>query len=106
MRWPPDLEWGLLGVIASGTLVKLITSKRLTFWSGIVTVVTATFCAVVFTDPISFYLGVDDNSLRYAVAALLVFTGEGIVRFLIDVTSTSKGFQHFLTEIIRAWRGK
>lgn len=102
----PDFEPGFLGVIIGGTVVKLITSKRMTLWSGVVTVICATFCAVVFTDPISYYLGVSDNSLRYAVAALLVFTGEGLVRFLIDTTSTSTGIKSFLTDIIRAWRGK
>ena len=106
MKLLPEFEPGFLGVIVGGIVVKVITSKRLTFWSGMVTVITATFCAVVFTDPISYYLGVTDNSLRYAVAALLVFTGEGVVRFLIDVTSTSAGFKSFLTDVIRAWRGK
>lgn len=102
----PDPEWGLLGTIIGGTIVKLLTSKRLTLWSGVVTVVAATFCAYVFTDPVAYYLGVTDNKLRYAVAALIVFTGEGVVRFLIDITSTSDGLKGFLADIIRAWRGK
>lgn len=102
----PDFEPGMLAVMAVGTAIKLVTSKRLTIRTGIITVITATFCAVVFTDPIAHVVGVDDNALRYAICALLVFTGEGIVRFLIDLTSDQQTFRSFLTDIIRAWRGK
>lgn len=102
----PEMEWGLLGVIASATFVKLITSRRQTAWANIVSSITAVFCGYIFTDPLAFYLGVEDNNLRYAICALLVLTGEGIVRFLVDVTSTSENAKTFLMDLIRAWRGK
>ena len=102
----PDFEPGLLAVIVGGSLIKLVTSKRLTMWSGLVTVVTAVFCAVVFTDPIAHVLNVQESSLRYAICALLVFTGEGIVRFIIDLTSDQQSLRTFIVDAIRAWRGK
>lgn len=102
----PEIDLGLLAVVAGGAFVKVITSKRLTLWGGIVTVTMAVFSAVVFTEPIAYLLGVEETSLTLAIAALLTLTGEGVVRTVIDTFDDKESAKSFIVDMLRAWRGK
>ena len=102
----PELEWGLLSVMVAGVVVKLATSKRLTFRSGTATAIVSIFCGYVFTDPIANWFSVTDQSMRYAICGLVVLTGEGFVRFIIDVTSSTEDLKNALRDVFQIWRGK
>jgi hypothetical protein len=98
----PEIDAALLTVIVAGATVKLMTSKRLTKWGAVVSAFTAIFTALVFTDAVASLLGATESALRYAIAAMLALTGEGLVRIVIDTSNDPKK----LLEWLRAWRGK
>jgi hypothetical protein len=75
-------------------LLKLLRAVTIVF--------TAVFAAMVFTDPVCNYLGLNLEIYKVPMAAVLALTGEGIMRAVIRATGDFK----FILEAIKAWRGK
>lgn len=82
-------------------LLKILLSPWMGFWKGLASVVAALFCAIVFTEPLLNYLNMDPETYKAALAALIALTGEGVVRWLLQI-ATEPGK---LAEIIRYIRG-
>ena len=97
----PDFDLAFLAVIAAGALIKVFTSERLTLWGGTITAGIAIFSAVVFTDPIAVWLGLEASPFRYAIAALLTLSGEAFVRFFISLKIDGET----IVTAYKTWRG-
>lgn len=60
-------------------------SKNRTWWGSALTGAFAVFCPYVFTDEVLRVLGWGDG-YKILVAALLTLTGEGIMRWIVNLT--------------------
>lgn len=90
--------WITVGV---ATVIKLLTSPAGSLLRTITTAIAAIFSAVVFTDPVLAWLGLDPATYKVAVAALLTLTGEGLMRVAMNLASDpAKAFDY-----LKAWRG-
>ncbi len=86
---------------AGATTIKLLTSPFHSFTRACMNVFAAMFSSYVFTEPTLDWLGLDANTYRYAIAALLALTGEGLMRLAIQIVNDPTRVIAFL----RAWRG-
>lgn len=93
-----DLSFWL--TMAGAVVVKLLTSPYHSIWRAAVQIVTAVFCAWVFTDPVIDWLDLDPDTYKNPVAALVAITGEGIVRALLLAANNPKEF----IALLRYWR--
>lgn len=73
--------------IAGAVVVKLASSPYQGLIRTALTIFAAVFSAVVFTDPVLHYLGLDSNVYRHGVAALTALTGEGLMRFAMQAAT-------------------
>lgn len=78
-----DLNFWIIAVGA--TLIKVATSARKSIGSVVVTVFAALFAAYVFTDPALAFTKLDPEVYRNPMAALMALTGEGLMRFIINL---------------------
>lgn len=83
-------------------MLKILLSPWMGFWKGTISVVAALFCAIVFTAPVLDYLNMDPETYKAALAALIALTGEGIVRWLLQI-ATEPGK---LAAMIKSLRGE
>ena len=82
--------------------LKIALSPWMGFWKGAVSVGAALFCAIVFTEPVLDYLNMDPETYKAALAALIALTGEGVVRWLLQI-ATEPGK---LAAMIKTLRGE
>ena len=79
-----DLTFIVTVTIAA--FIKVATSYA-GFWQGVVSACAGIGCAFLFTGSIAEYLHLTDGSQQvYGVAGLLTITGEGLVRWLVNVS--------------------
>ena len=83
-------------------LLKILLSPWMGFWKGVISIVAALFCAIVFTEPVLDYLNMDPETYKAALAALIALTGEGVVRWLLQI-ATEPGK---LAAMIKTLRGE
>lgn len=83
-------------------IFKLITSESLSVIKAIATVISAVFCAWVFTEPVLMFFEMDKETYKLPMAAVLALTGEGIIRWLIKVSNNPNE----IFETIRKLKGK
>ena len=81
--------------------LKILLSPWMGLWKGLASVVAALFCAIVFTEPLLNYLNMDPETYKSALAALIALTGEGVVRWLLQIATEPGKF----TEMLRNLRG-
>ena len=74
--------------VAGATLFKLITSPTSTIRSAALTVLAAVFSAWAFTDFVIAYFDLSSDVYQIPVAALVALTGEGVMRWLTNLTPT------------------
>lgn len=82
-------------------MLKILLSPWMGFWKGAISVASALFCAIVFTEPVLDYLNLNPETYKAALAALIALTGEGVVRWLLQI-ATEPGK---LAKAIKALRG-
>ena len=70
---------------------------------GLIMAFTAVFAAVAFTDPILAWQGLNVETYKLPLAALLALTGEGFMRLLMNLVP--KDFSD-VVKLLKAWRGK
>jgi hypothetical protein len=87
--------------VGGATLVKLVTSPYTGFVRVLATVIAAVFSAYFFTQPAMDALGLDHETYTTAMAALMALTGEGIMRFIINLSNDPTK----ALDWIKAWRG-
>lgn len=81
--------------------LKVVLSPWFGLWKGVLSVFTAVVVAILFTDPVVAYLNLNPQVYKIAVAALIALTGEGIVRWILQlVTDPAK-----ILEIVKVFRG-
>lgn len=85
---------------AGATVVKLMTSPFHSVARAALNVFAAMFSAYVFTEPALDWLGLNADTYRYAIVALLALTGEGLMRLAIQIVNDPTRALAFL----RAWR--
>lgn len=68
---------------------------------GAISFVSAVFLAMIFTDPVLTYLNLNPETYKSAIAALVTLTGEGVVRWLLQVVDKPTR----IWELIKLWRG-
>ena len=90
-----DLRFWL--AVAGAAFIKLMTSPWHSPTRAVITVSAAVFSAWAFTDPVVDWLKLDPELYRNAVAAVLALTGEGLMRWLINITPE---------RFIEVWRGR
>lgn len=95
-----DFEPGFVLVIISAAFIKVASSQRLTWRGGVFTAFTAVFAAIVFTDPLAFYLGVEQGFLKNGLAALLALTGEGFMRLAMEMSGDRGLLNKFVERIL------
>lgn len=83
-------------------IFKLITSESLSLMKAIATVISAVFCAWVFTEPVLMFFQMDKETYELPMAAVLALTGEGIIRWLVSISNDPKE----IIDMIRKLRGK
>lgn len=79
--------------------LKILLSPWMGFWKGIASVAAALFCAIVFTEPLLNYLNMDPETYKAALAALIALTGEGVVRWVLQVATEPGKFAEMLRNI-------
>lgn len=82
-------------------VLKIILSPWLGLVKGLLSVAAALLVAIIFTDPLLVYLNMNPAVYKNAVAALVALTGEGIVRWLLQLVSDPAKILAF----VKAWRG-
>lgn len=88
--------------VVGAVIVKLITSPYHSFWRAVVTVLAAVFSAWVFTESVVDWFGLDPDTYKTPMAALLALTGEGLMRVLMAGSNDPIK----LIELWKAWRRK
>lgn len=81
--------------------VRVVTSENHSFTRSILTVFAAVFSAYFFTSPVVHWLGLPAAVYTNPVAALLALTGEGIMRWIINLANDPTK----ALDIIKVWRG-
>lgn len=94
-----DLAFWL--AVGGATVVKLLTSPYGGPIRALATVIAAVFSAYFFTQPAMAALGLDPNTYTTAMAAVMALTGEGAMRFIINVSNDPTK----ALEILKMWRG-
>lgn len=82
-----DFDLKIWITVAIAIVFKLITSQSLSLMKAIVTVISAIFCAWVFTEPVLIFFNMDKESYELPMAAVLALTGEGLIRWLIQISN-------------------
>lgn len=82
-------------------VLKIILSPWLGVVKGVISVASALLVAIIFTDPLLAYLNLNPTVYRNAVAALVALTGEGVVRWLLQLVSDPTK----ILAVVKAWRG-
>lgn len=81
--------------------LKIILSPWLGVLKGLLSVASALLVATIFTDPLVAYLNLNPDAYKTAVAALVALTGEGVVRWMLQLVSDPARILAF----VKAWRG-
>jgi len=89
-----------IAVVGAG-LVKLVTSPRVSWLRGLISLAVAMFAAWVFTHPILKILNLDDDYI-IPIAVLIGLTGESIMKWLAFLAAHPRDALEFLTK----WRVK
>lgn len=88
-------------IVAIGAAILKIA---LSPWAGYLAVLISfgagLFSAFVFADPVMAYFNLDQNIYRNLAIAVVVMTGEGVVRWLIYVSSKPSR----IIDLIKLWR--
>lgn len=82
-------------------VLKIILSPWLGVVKGVISVASALLVAIIFTDPLLAYLHLNPTAYKNAVAALVALTGEGVVRWLLQLVSDPTK----ILAVVKAWRG-
>lgn len=82
-------------------VLKIILSPWLGVVKGVISVASALLVAIIFTDPLLAYLNLNPTAYKNAVAALVALTGEGVVRWLLQLVSDPTK----VLAVVKAWRG-
>lgn len=83
--------------MAFAVLIKLRASPTLTRVGAVLTTVAAVTGALVFTKPITAWMGLDAETMQFAVAALVALTCEHVARLVLNTT---------IADAVKMWRGK
>lgn len=83
--------------VTLATVVKLRASRNMSRWMVIVTILTATGSALVFTKPVLNWLDLDGETYTAGVAALVALTAEHLMRQLLEIR---------IVDLLKAWKGK
>lgn len=89
-------------VVIGATILKVATSAYHSVFRVIIMVIAAMFCALVFTDPAIDLLGLNPETYKVPMAALLALMGESFIRMMLGWFENNV---EVLTAIIKAWRG-
>lgn len=94
-----DVSFWIAVIGATG--VKLATSPQRSLLAVASMVFIAVFSAYVFTDPVIAWLGMDADTYKSAIAALVALSGEGVARLVITVANDpKKGI-----DLLKRWKG-
>jgi len=85
-------------------VVKLLTSEYGGLLKAIVTVMTAIFSAYFFTTPAMVILGLEPAVYTTAMAAVMALTGEGFMRWVMNVVTSLPSDPNKIVALIRQWR--
>lgn len=96
------LDWQFWLTVFAAAAIKVSRSGGLKFLPAIATGGTAIFCAAVGTEPAAHYLGIEEPFTKYALAALIALTGEGLIRLAIDLSDNPRE----IISLWKQWRGK
>jgi len=77
MNWD---DWKLFMVIGAASLLAAALSTARTWTARLVAVGSGAFSAVVFTEPLIHWLGLEYSVYQYAVVGLLAMSGDRIAR--------------------------
>lgn len=101
MNWHNLFDPFFILATVGGTIVKLLTSPYGSLLRALLTAFVAIFSAIIFTDPILKLINLDPNFYRNAMAAVVAMTGEGVARWIINLSSDPPKLLEFLAK----WRG-
>lgn len=88
-------DWRFWLAVVGAAFFKLITSPHHTLSRAILTGAVAIYCPVLFTEPALRFLQWDD-SYKVLIAAVLTLTGEGVMRWIMNLTPE---------QMINLWKG-
>lgn len=87
--------------VVGAAVLKLLFSPFQSWWKSFSTMVSAVFCAWVFTAPVMDLMGWNPDIYENAVAAVIALMGEGVMRMIIQVWQDPR----LAIDFIRAVRG-
>jgi hypothetical protein len=87
--------------VGGAVVVKLLTSPYAGIKRAVATVFAAVFSAYLFTQPAVAFLGLDPEAYTTTMAAVIALTGEGAMRFIINISNDPTK----ALEILKMWRG-
>lgn len=83
------------------TILKVLLSPWAGFMRAAISLVSALFLAVIFTDALVAYLNLDPLTYKTPVAALVALTGEGLTRWLLQLVADPKK----IVALFKIWKG-
>lgn len=86
------------------TIVKLLTAVDRSWRRALATAVAAILSAYIFTDASLSIFGLDPDTFRVPAAALWALTGEGLMRWAIDLSHNLPNNPKEIMDLIRDWR--
>ena len=101
MNWQ-EIDWRFWVAVLGAAIIRVMTSESHSFWRSITTVAAAVFAAWTFTDSALHWFNLPVETYRVPIAALLALTGEGAMRFVINIINDPMKALDFWQK----WRGK
>jgi small neutral amino acid transporter SnatA (MarC family) len=95
-------EFSFWATTIAAILLKAMFSRARSVWSSVISAAAGLFFAYVFTNPFLDYWGYDPDTYKVATAVALSWTGEMIMRAIVNVCEDPNQ----LREWVKAWRGK
>lgn len=94
-----DLVFWIVAIGA--TILKVLLSPWAGFLRAAISIVSALFLAVVFTEALVSYLNLNPETYKTPVAALVALTGEGLTRWLLQLVADPRK----IVSLFKVWRG-
>lgn len=93
-------------VVIGATIVKVISSPFHSIRRAAIMIFVAFFCAVVFTEPVVDFFGLNRQTYGYGVAAALALTGEGFIRMILQMVEKPEKLSAAISEWFKWWTGR
>lgn len=98
-------SWEVIGAVFVATLVRLSTSKKLTFFSAFITSAVGMFSGLILYSPLVDMFGLS-QSAEIPMAIIVALTAENLMRSFVEVSADGSFIKRLLKTIVMSWTEK